>query len=113
MSIRVQEIYAGEIKSLNVEATEKRVDLRIIVSRLMVVFWMSRIKIDKIRNALQIPNELLTLSRRKNLRGLFTWYTKTVPIISSIHTRITLPTEDPVNDHQSDHKITAAKSEKD
>ena len=60
--------------------------------------FMNHSKMNQIRSDLEISNKITDII--KNWSGLVTSYAKTISAMSSIHTRMTLPTEDPEDDHQ-------------
>ena len=60
------------------------------------VSCINHIKMDDWRSDLGIPNEITDIIKKK--RFLFTWYIKTMPVMSIIHTRTSLPIENPEDD---------------
>ena len=68
----------------------------------IVMIRMNYIKINDIRSVLGIPNKVTDIIKKKRLKWFGHMITKTMPVMSTIHTRITLPTDNSEDDHQSD-----------
>ena len=92
-------VYVREILCLKKEDNRKLIMfenncLGTVVEECMNHIWM----IWEV--ALEYWIKSLTLPRRKDWSSLVTCYAKTMPVMSSIHTRMTLPTDDTKDNHQ-------------